>query len=135
MDTLKKHRTNMAKVASTATSLKMLTRVQEEESVHFLVNLLKTPDKLFDHIMMEAGAVILKVTYGYNVDPRGKDYLVDAAGKVMDEFSDAATPGRWMVDILPFRESVQTNVGVSADFSSEIRSRMDAWYRLEAHGS
>jgi hypothetical protein len=103
-DTFKLHRKNIAKVAgSTAALTKVFDRVQEEEAARFVLNVLESPENLFDHIKKEAGAVILKITYGYTVEPRGNDPLVDLAGKTMEEFSDAATPGKWAVDIMPFR--------------------------------
>ncbi|KAF1842847.1 cytochrome P450 [Cucurbitaria berberidis CBS 394.84] len=101
-DTFKLHRKNIAKVAGSTTSLKVFDRVQEEEAVHFLLNLLSSPENLFDHIKKEAGAVILKITYGYNAEPHGKDLLVDMAGKTMHEFADATVAGKWPVDIMPF---------------------------------
>jgi hypothetical protein len=104
-DKFKKHRTNIAKVAGSTTSLNVFNRVQEEESVHFLLNVLESPDKLFDHIKKEAGAVILKITYGYTAEAKGKDYLVDMAVKTMSDFSESSTPGKWAVDIMPFRTS------------------------------
>jgi hypothetical protein len=101
-DTFKTHRSNIAKVAGSTTSLKVFNRVQEEESVHFLLNVLESPENLFDHIKKEAGAVILKITYGYTAEPKGKDVLVDMAGKTMADFSDATIPGKWPVDVMPF---------------------------------
>jgi hypothetical protein len=101
-DTFKQHRTNIAKVAGSTTSLTVFNRVQEEESVHFLLNVLDSPENLFDHIKKEAGAVILKITYGYTAEPKGKDYLVDMAGRTMHEFSESTIPGKWPVDVMPF---------------------------------
>ncbi|EAT80928.1 hypothetical protein HBI56_185850 [Parastagonospora nodorum] len=101
-DVFKKHRSNIAKVAGSTTSLNVFNRVQEEESVHFLLNVLESPEKLFDHIKKEAGAVILKITYGYTAEPKGKDILVDMAGQTMHEFSESTIPGKWPVDVMPF---------------------------------
>lgn len=56
----KQHRRNIAKVAQSTISLAVFDRVQEEESAHFLPNVLDSPGNLFDHIRREAGAVILK---------------------------------------------------------------------------
>lgn len=101
-DNFKIHRKNIASVAGSNTSLKLFDRAQEEESVHFLLNVLDSPENLFDHIKKEAGAVILKITYGYTAEPKGKDHLVDMAGKAMHEFSEATMAGKWPVDIMPF---------------------------------
>lgn len=101
-DTFKLHRKNIAKVAGSTTSLTVFDRIQEEESAHFLLNVLDSPEKLFDHIKKEAGAVILKITYGYTAESHGKDFLVDIAGKTMHEFANATVAGKWAVDIMPF---------------------------------
>ncbi|CAA9964040.1 CypX Cytochrome P450 [Pyrenophora teres f. maculata] len=101
-ETWKIHRKNITKIASTNASIAMFDRAQEAESAHFLLNLLDTPDRLFDHIRHEAGSVILKITYGYNTAPHGHDPFVDLAADTMVQFADATVPGRWMVDILPF---------------------------------
>jgi hypothetical protein len=55
-------------------------------------------------IPREAGAVILKIAYGYTTEPYKSDPLVELAGKAMDEFAKAAVPGVWVVDIMPFRK-------------------------------
>jgi hypothetical protein len=101
-DTWKLHRKNITKVASTNVSVKVFDRVQETESAHFLLNMLATPNDLFDHIRKEAGSVILKITYGYTAEAHGRDPLVDLAGRTMGTFAEATVPGRWVVDILPF---------------------------------
>lgn len=98
----KLYRKNIAKVANSTATLLYFDRVQEEESAHFLLNVLHSPDDLFDHIHTEAGAVILRTTYGYTPEPHGKDPFVDLVGQTMVDFADAATPGRYMVDIMPF---------------------------------
>lgn len=116
-DNFKIHRKNIASVAGSNTSLKLFDRAQEEESVHFLLNVLDSPQNLFDHIKKEAGAVILKITYGYTAEPKGKDHLVDMAGKAMHEFSEATIAGKWPVDIMPF-----------CKFASQLRSnRLLTW--------
>lgn len=104
-DDWKIHRKNMTKVTSSKVSLSVFTRVQEEETAHFLVNLLAAPDKLFDHIRTEAGTVILKITYGYTARNHGNDPLVELAGKAVASFAESTVPGRWAVDIFPFCKS------------------------------
>jgi len=95
-------RKNLAKVAGSSVSLANLDRIQEEESAHFLLNVLNSPEDLFDHLRKEAGAVILKTTYGYTPEAHGKDPLVELATQTMTDFADVTTPGRYMVDVMPF---------------------------------
>lgn len=52
----------------------------------------------------EAGSVILKITYGYTTEAHRRDPLVDLAQQSMHVFADSTTPGKWLVDVLPFRE-------------------------------
>jgi hypothetical protein len=116
----KAYRKNMAKVASSAATLSVFDRVQEEEAVHFLANLLDSPDNLFAHIRKEAGAVILRIIYGYTPEAHGSDPLVDLAEKAMADFADVTSPGRYMVDIFPFCKLVRRHVHIrSADSLSQ----------------
>ncbi|KAI4666122.1 uncharacterized protein J4E78_003589 [Alternaria triticimaculans] len=86
----------------TNVSVSVFDKAQETEAAHFLLNLLESPDKLFDHIRKEAGSVILKITYGYTAVANGNDPFVDMAAKTMEQFADATVPGKWSVDIFPF---------------------------------
>ncbi|EUC35841.1 hypothetical protein COCCADRAFT_2996 [Bipolaris zeicola 26-R-13] len=105
-DVWKIHRKNITKITSTSTSLSVFDRVQEAEAARFLVNMLESPDRLFEHVRKEAGSVILKITYGYNIVSHGKDPLVDVAEKTMEQFAEATVPGRWAVDIFPFMKYI-----------------------------
>ena len=50
------------------------------------------------------GAVILKLSHGYTVSPEGYDTLVHLAEQALDEvLFDASIPGKWLVDVFPFR--------------------------------
>lgn len=48
-----------------------------------------------------AGAFILNVTYGYSIEPHGEDPLVRLANHALEQFSEAAMPGPWLVDMIP----------------------------------
>jgi len=102
----KQHRRNIVKVAGASTSLTVFDRIQNEEAAHFLLNVLDSPNNLFEHIRKEAGAVILRITYGYTPNAQGRDPLVDMAGQAMVDFTEASAPGKWAVDVLPFREQI-----------------------------
>ncbi len=49
----------------------------------------------------EDGAFILKITYGYNIEPHGDDPLVSLADLALQQFSNAIVPGAWLVDMIP----------------------------------
>ncbi|KAF3056117.1 O-methylsterigmatocystin oxidoreductase [Trichoderma lentiforme] len=41
------------------------------------------------------------MTYGYTIDPKGLDLMIELADRAMEQFSQAAISGAWMVDIVP----------------------------------
>ncbi|KAI1186117.1 cytochrome protein [Nemania serpens] len=75
--------------------------LQYMETHRFLFRVLQKPELLTDHIMTLQGAVILKVVYGYTVEPRKPDPLVRLINETMHYFSISVVPGSWLVDIIP----------------------------------
>ena len=61
-------------------------------------------DRKFFLFYREAGAIILKISHGYTIEPRNADPLVNIADEALLQFSLAVQPGAWLVDVLPFRE-------------------------------
>ncbi|KAJ5753209.1 hypothetical protein N7520_010126 [Penicillium odoratum] len=75
--------------------------LQEVEAHRLLWRILKDQENLTQHIKTEAGAVILKIAYGYRIEPHKPDLLVDLVNLALEQFSVAATPGTWLVDMIP----------------------------------
>ncbi|KAG1729789.1 cytochrome P450 [Suillus lakei] len=75
--------------------------VQEIETHRFLKRVLTEPDQLQEHIRHTAGALILRISYGYEVK-ENNDPFVDLAKIALDNFSLTTTPGAFMVDSIPF---------------------------------
>ena len=50
------------------------------------------------------GAIILKMSHGYTIEPEKPDPLVMLADDTLLEFSLSAQAGAWLVDVLPFSE-------------------------------
>lgn len=71
----------------------------------------------------EAGAVILKLSYGYTVEPHGRDPLVDLADKAMEDFVSVVTPGAWIVNFVPMRE---TPGDIEMDYADKVRSEISS---------
>ncbi|KLO17020.1 cytochrome P450 [Schizopora paradoxa] len=72
------------------------------ESRRFLLRTLKTPGEVADHIRTLTGAIILKMSHGYTIEPEKPDPLVMLADDTLLEFSLSAQAGAWLVDVLPF---------------------------------
>ncbi|KAL4805914.1 cytochrome P450 [Aspergillus unguis] len=68
---------------------------QEVEVKRLLVRALNSPEK------WASGATVLKMAYGYTVEPHKPDPLVRVIDQMMTEFSQASVPMAWAVDIIP----------------------------------
>ena len=49
-----------------------------------------------------AGAIILSISYGYDVPDSGADPLLQLAEMTLEESARAGTPGSFLVDFLPW---------------------------------
>ncbi|KAK7994542.1 hypothetical protein PG991_016130, partial [Apiospora marii] len=85
----------------TRAALGNYAELQETEVRRFLLRVLEKPEALREHIRTEAGAIILKVAYGYEIEAHKEDPLVTLADHAMDQFSKAMIPGAWLVDMVP----------------------------------
>ncbi|TDZ13611.1 Multifunctional cytochrome P450 monooxygenase [Colletotrichum spinosum] len=75
--------------------------VQEKEVNRQLVRALKEPGRWLSHYKTTAAATVLQMAYGYTIEPHKPDALVELIEKMMTEFSLAASPMSWAVDIVP----------------------------------
>ncbi|GKZ23616.1 hypothetical protein AbraIFM66951_009891 [Aspergillus brasiliensis] len=98
-------RKNLHREIGSNNSVARFNEIQMVEVGRFLLRVLDAPDKLMQHIRnvttREAGAIILKVAYGYTIEPHERDPLVDLADKAMEDFSKAMLPATWAVDFFP----------------------------------
>ncbi|KAI1121145.1 cytochrome protein [Nemania abortiva] len=75
--------------------------LQEVEVDRFLFRVLKRPELFLNHIRTEAGAIILKMVYGYTVEPHKPDPLIKLIDEAIEQFALSTVPGAWYVDIIP----------------------------------
>ncbi|KAI0100388.1 putative cytochrome P450 oxidoreductase OrdA-like protein [Nemania sp. FL0031] len=75
--------------------------LQEKEVHRFLFRVLQDPTRFFDHIRTTSGAIILKIVYGYTVEPHKPDPLINLIDESTVHFSLSTTPAAWLVDTLP----------------------------------
>ncbi|RGP80072.1 o-methylsterigmatocystin oxidoreductase [Fusarium longipes] len=74
---------------------------QDLESLRFLIRTIERPEDFQKHIKTEASAIILRIIYGYNIEPHKIDPLVSLIETMMTNFSNAFVPLSWAVDIIP----------------------------------
>ncbi|KAJ7272050.1 cytochrome P450, partial [Mycena haematopus] len=86
-------------------SVKKFYPIQIEECRKLMQRLLRSPERFRSHIHLTSGAIALRFTYGYTVRDE-KDPLIELINKVMEDFSEAVTPGAYLVDLLPILKYV-----------------------------
>ncbi|KAH8111221.1 cytochrome P450 oxidoreductase OrdA-like protein, partial [Phellopilus nigrolimitatus] len=96
------HRKEMHAYIGTRAAMTRFIGLEELETRRFLLRLLEQPEKLVKHIRTTAGAITLKISHGYTIEPRDPDPFVELADAVLEAFSKSCQPGVWVVDILPF---------------------------------
>jgi hypothetical protein len=132
--------------------------LQETESRKCLLRLLEQPERFGEHIrtyaifffffslsnykdynltsLSEVVTAILKMTYGYSASPDGNDPLIKLADRALLEFSQAAMPGFWLVDVIPSCKSCRTisprSKKMLKTVTSEIHPRMVPRRRIPA---
>ncbi|KAI6785041.1 uncharacterized protein J7T54_008135 [Emericellopsis cladophorae] len=100
-DTFRRYRKLLHRELGTKASVLKFSDSQEVEVRRHLLRALEEPDKWLDHYKTSAGATILKMTYDYTIEPHRPDVLVDLIERMMNEFSLAAVPLAWSVDLFP----------------------------------
>jgi cytochrome P450 len=99
--TFKQQRKLIHQQLGTKATASRFREVQDVESRRFLLRILESPEKLSTHIKTEASATILKITYGYNIEPHKPDPLALLIEQMMHNFGLAFVPMSWAVDYLP----------------------------------
>ncbi|KAJ7460740.1 cytochrome P450 [Mycena latifolia] len=74
--------------------------LEEQETHRFLKRLLSKPEGLQDHIRKTAGALILRISHGYEVK-EGADPFVTLADIATEQFSLGSSPGGFLVNLIP----------------------------------
>ncbi|KAI1132726.1 putative cytochrome P450 oxidoreductase OrdA-like protein [Nemania abortiva] len=82
--------------------------LQEKEAHRFLFRVLQEPDGFFDHIRTTAGAIILKLVYGYTIEPHKPDPLIKVIDESTIHFSLSSASATWFVDTIPALKYVPT---------------------------
>ena len=120
-DTYRKHRKLFQQQLGTNNTVQKFYPVEEEEAKKFIRNLSKNPDDLIAHCRKyvddhglpcdhanvtffgrAASSLILRISHGYRANEDG-GAVVQMVDEAMKIFSTVMTPGRFLVDMLPFR--------------------------------
>jgi len=97
-----RYRKLIGRVIGTRGSMVKFQPTEDYQATMFLKRVLDSPGQLDQATRKTAGALILDLTYGYNIREEGSDPLVDLADKALTEFSIITNPGAFLVDLLPW---------------------------------
>ncbi|SJL09796.1 related to cytochrome P450 CYP2 subfamily [Armillaria ostoyae] len=74
--------------------------VQVKATSTLLQQLLKSPDEISHHVRHHAGSIIMKIVYGYDVNPNG-DTFVGLVDRAMESARIIGNLGTFLVDYIP----------------------------------
>ncbi|KAG8724486.1 hypothetical protein FRC09_018088 [Ceratobasidium sp. 395] len=101
---LKRYRTMLQRALNSRVSQDYIP-LQQNEAQKFMRRLVETPDDFMAHVHLMGASITIRIAYGYNANS-SEDRFIKRADQLMTEFSDAATPGKWAVDMFPFLRNV-----------------------------
>ncbi|TFY83648.1 hypothetical protein EWM64_g367 [Hericium alpestre] len=99
-DRFREYRRMLFRVMGSKSSMARYQNVEELETHRFLKRVLANPKDLENQIRRTAGAIILSIGYGYNIEEKD-DHFVHIAQVMMDDFSKLTEPGAFLVDTIP----------------------------------
>ncbi|KAJ6463026.1 cytochrome P450 [Mycena vitilis] len=108
----------------TVSGLQKYWPLHEHESRILAEKIILDPANFLEHIRHYSGSVILRSTYGYPTASRNDPFLVPSE-KVIAVFSQAAQPGAWAVDIIPWLRHIPSWLpGVG------FKRKAAVWYQM-----
>ncbi|KAG5716246.1 O-methylsterigmatocystin oxidoreductase [Termitomyces sp. T112] len=119
-------------------SMKQFHYIEELETHRFLRRVLANPVDLAEHVRHTAGAIILRISHGYEVK-ENNDPFVKLADQATYQFSLATTPGAWLVDVLPILRHVPSWFpgagfkGIAKEWASTLVEMVDHPYNFVKH--
>ncbi|KAK0470764.1 cytochrome P450 [Armillaria novae-zelandiae] len=82
-ETFRSHRKLLHSVLGSKSAIRTFYPMEEQEAVNLMKRLLDSPEKLHSHISQDVAALVLRITYGYEVKS-DNDEMVDARQFLVD---------------------------------------------------
>ncbi|KAF5309878.1 hypothetical protein D9619_010562 [Psilocybe cf. subviscida] len=103
--------------------------LQETAARTLVRNLVTKPESLRSEVKLRIGMIILRVAYGYKVESIA-DPILQTGLLVVESFSLATAPGRWLVEIIPALKHLPRWFP-----GAGFRRQADEWKDLHVKGS
>ncbi|KAI9453226.1 cytochrome P450 [Russula earlei] len=102
---LKESRKYMYRTIGTRESLEKHGTLFNSEARKLLKAALRDPDNIHQHVRRFAGAIIVRITYGYEAQEQ-RDPIITLAESTVARFSQFVQPGAYLVDKIPILKYV-----------------------------
>ncbi|KIK65636.1 hypothetical protein GYMLUDRAFT_240140 [Collybiopsis luxurians FD-317 M1] len=99
-DRFKRFRRLFHNLIGSQATMRKFYPAEELETKKFLRRILAEPDQLQRHVRKTVGAVVLRISHGYEVQEQ-KDPFVTLANAATEQFSLASSTGQFLVDCIP----------------------------------
>ncbi|GJJ06879.1 hypothetical protein Clacol_001075 [Clathrus columnatus] len=103
-ETWRRHRRLIHKNFS-GQSLEKYQFIQEKHARNLVQRLLHSPKNFVEHTRHATGAIIMEITYGIKVQPKGDPYI-KLAETAIAVASQAGSPGAFLVDVIPILKHI-----------------------------
>ncbi|KAG1765989.1 cytochrome P450 [Suillus placidus] len=100
-DHLRQQRKNFHSVIGTRAAMDIYNQVEDVETRRFLKRVFTKPDQLQAHVRQTAGAVILRISHGYEVKENNDPFII-VSDRTMENWSRLTAPGAFLADVVPF---------------------------------
>ncbi|KAF9008812.1 cytochrome P450 [Cyathus striatus] len=104
-DRFRRYRRLLHKLIGSQAMMKQFYPVIEQETRKFLRRLVPLPDDLVSNIRKTSGAIILRISHGYETKEH-EDPFIELANKATAQFAMSTAPGGFLVDVIPFLRHV-----------------------------
>jgi cytochrome P450 len=134
-DRFKEYRKYFHQLIGNRQSMVQFHPVEERETHIFLQNVLDKPTDLAAHVRKTAGAIILRISYGYELQG-DHDPFVELADKATVQFSLSTAPGAFLVDFIPFLKYIPAWVPgagfqrIAKEWSDTLNDMVDMPYNF-----
>ena len=134
-DRFREYRKNFARVIGSRAAMDTYHPIEEIETHRFLQRVLAKPAELSQHVRHTAGAIILRISHGYEVKEH-QDPFVDLADRAVEQFSTSTATGAFMVDVIPSRQCIalEGTIYLISFAYSGLCSRLVPWCEFQAQG-
>ncbi|KAF8152982.1 cytochrome P450 [Crassisporium funariophilum] len=99
-DRFRNYRKLFHRTLGSHTAMSKFLPAEERETRRFLKRVMAKPEDLAAHVRQTAGAIILRISHGYEVK-ENDDPFVSIADEAVEQFSLTTAPGGFLVNVIP----------------------------------